>query len=275
MEVAKAVWPEEGPSEALGSRRHGRSQLCSRGKGEGSRLGHPWRAWGWGAGSRPDLWGHLLLELCCPPQAIQGTALWPASSLQVCTHYLALPLDIQGPHLYANHPWGPSQQGYTENLHFSSLKLALQVSGELTRCPIGAHRKAFPSGRQCRHQRRPSGAGCAHRCCFPAAHLGGGGAAQHRLQGFLKSCHLALEMRVSGPLRPRASPGCLVPRAGGRPHRHYSSCGRRGEQQPGAVTAPPGSWSGPPSHSCLCPRCPRSDGSTVEMQALHEAFLLA
>lgn len=141
------------------------------------------KALGWGTRGGPGAGGRgpgrTSGDTCCWSSAAlhrpSGALHCGQHPLSRCVHYLALPLDTQGPHLYANHPWGPSQQGYTENLHFLSLKLALQVSGELTRCPIGAHGKPFPSGRQCRHQRRPSGAGCVHRCCLPAAHLGGGG----------------------------------------------------------------------------------------------------
>lgn len=246
------------PARPWGRGGHGRGQLCRRGREEGSQLGYPWQARGWQGGSRLDLWGHLLLELCCPPLAIRGTAPCQAPSLQVCACYPALPLDTQGPHLYANHLWGPSQQGYIENLHFLSLKLALWVSGEWTRCPTWAHRKPFPSWGQCRHQSWPSGSGPAHRCCFSATHLREGeDAAQHRLQGFLKRCHLTLEMRgTSGPQRPSASPGWLVPRGGGRPHRRHPSRARRGEQQPGADTAPPGAGQEPPATPPSAPTVP-------------------
>lgn len=88
----------------------GDSFVDERGKkvpGWGTR-GSP--AAGWGGGSRRNLWGHLLLELCCPPLAIRATALCQASSPGVCI----LPGPASGhpgPSPVCKSPLGPQPAG--------------------------------------------------------------------------------------------------------------------------------------------------------------------
>lgn len=109
---------------------------------------------------------------------------------------------LQGPHLYANHLWGPhptDSRGSIKILHFLSLKLALRVSGERAGCPLQAHRTTSPAGASAGVKTRPQ-VQALHRCCVPGARLQGGG------EG-LRSCHLTPETKPSTCVRPeRAVP---------------------------------------------------------------------
>lgn len=214
MERTKAVWPEEGPSEALGSRWAQEETALWTSEGRRFQAGAPVAGLRLAGEEGP---GGTSGDTCCWSSAALH---WPSGPLrcarhplQVCAFYLALPLDTQGPHLYANHLWGPSQQGHIENLHFLSSKLALRVCGEWTRCPTRAH-KPFAGWASAGTKAGPR-AGAAHGCCFSPSLGEGAGAAQLCLPGFLKRCHLTLEVRgASGPQRPSARPGRLVPRGG-------------------------------------------------------------
>ena len=92
---------------------------------------------GWGLGGGPGLASR---DPCCWGSA---SLCWPAlvlPPLQVCPTWPCP--KHPGPHLYANHPWGPqlpAGRGGRRNLHFLAPELAQPPSGGRTRSPLQSH----------------------------------------------------------------------------------------------------------------------------------------
>lgn len=92
---------------------------------------------GWGLGGGPGLASR---DPCCWGSA---SLCWPAlvlPPLQVCPTWPCP--EHPGPHLYANHPWGPqlpAGRGGRRNLHCLAPELAQPPSGGRTRSPLQSH----------------------------------------------------------------------------------------------------------------------------------------
>lgn len=140
--------------------------------------------------------GHLLLELCCPPPAGPSTACAPGSGPPgVSPTWSCLWTGpVLGPHLYANHPWGPQPTGSRasmKSLHFPSPKLAHSVWGTDQVAPPGP-RGPHPSQGLEAHPQVP---GCTQRLPLSAHCLQRrpGGAARHHPGAASEGAHLTPE----------------------------------------------------------------------------------